>query len=110
MFQDDSTRLKHIIDACDEAVSFLGNMSFEELESDRKTVQAITRNIEIIGEAASKLSGEFKEKYNSIPWGSIIGMRNWLIHGYFNIDSEHIWNTVKNDIPLLLSQLKKIGK
>ena len=110
MFQDDKTRLKHMIDACEEAIEFLGDLSLEELREDRKTIQAITRDIEIIGEAASKLSNEFKEKYNSIPWGSIVGMRNWLIHGYFNVDSEHIWNTVKKDIPDLVKDLKAIEK
>jgi uncharacterized protein with HEPN domain len=109
MFRDDNTRIKDMIDACEEALVFLGNMSYEELEKDRKTVQAITRDIEIIGEAASKLTDNFREQYSDIPWGSIIGMRNWLIHGYFNIDSEHIWGTVKNDIPDLVSKLKKIG-
>jgi uncharacterized protein with HEPN domain len=109
MFQDDSTRLKHMIDACEEAVEFLGDFSLAELNEDRKTIQAITRDIEIIGEAASKLSDEFKENNNTIPWGSIIGMRNWLIHGYFNVDSEHIWNTVKKDIPDLVTQLKKVN-
>ncbi|MDA3885041.1 MAG: DUF86 domain-containing protein [Candidatus Delongbacteria bacterium] len=109
MFQDDNTRLKHMIEACEEAELFLGTMTFEELNADRKTLQAITRDIEIIGEAASKISVELKEKHSSIPWGSIIGMRNWLIHGYFNIDSEHIWGTVKNDIPELVSKLKEIG-
>ena len=107
MYLDNNTRLKHMIDACDEAVQFLGDMTFEELKTDRKTLQAITRDIEIIGEAASKLTDEFKKKHSSIPWGSIIGMRNWLIHGYFNIDSEHIWNTVKKDIPDLVKDLKK---
>ena len=94
MYQDDNTRLKHMIDVCKEAVEFLGNITFEELKEDRKTIQAITRDIEIIGEAASKLTDEFKKKYKNIPWGSIIGIRNWLILGYFIIDSQHIWNTV----------------
>ncbi|MCK5761137.1 MAG: DUF86 domain-containing protein [Candidatus Delongbacteria bacterium] len=67
MFQDNNTRLKHMIDACEEAIEFLGDLSLEKLKEDRKTIQAITRDIEIIGEAASKLSDKFKEKYNSIP-------------------------------------------
>jgi len=108
MYQDDETRIKHIIDAANEAIQFLGGMTFEELSKDRKTLQAIIRNIEIIGEASSKLSLEFRNKNDKIPWSDIIGMRNWLAHGYFNVDVEHVWSTVKTDIPNLLTLLEEI--
>lgn len=108
MYPDDISRLNHIIDAANEAVQFLGSMTREELSKDRKTLQAIIRSIEIIGEASSKLSSDFKGKNDKIPWGDIIGMRNWLSHGYFNVDTEHIWSTVKTDIPDLLSKLNEL--
>jgi len=108
MFPDDQTRIRHIIDAGNEAVHFLGNMSLEELDKDRKTLQAIIRDIEIIGEASSKLSSDFRNLNDNIPWSDIIGMRNWLAHGYFSVDTEHIWNTVKTDIPNLLNLLDQI--
>jgi len=109
MYPDDETRLKHIIDAAKEAIQFLGDMTFEELSKDRKTLQAIIRNIEIIGEASSKLTSDFRNKNDQIPWGDIIGMRNWLAHGYFNVDVEHVWSTVKTDIPNLLKLLDSIN-
>ncbi len=107
MFPDDETRIRHIVDAANEAVQFLGGLSLSELEKDRKTLQAIIRDIEIIGEASSKLSSDFKDQNDNIPWGDIVGMRNWLAHGYFSVDTEHIWNTVKTDIPNLLNLLGK---
>ncbi|HSD63824.1 MAG TPA: HepT-like ribonuclease domain-containing protein [Ignavibacteriaceae bacterium] len=68
---------------------------------------SIIKEIEIIGEAASKLSEEYIENHSDVPWIDIVGMRNRLIHGYFDVDIELIWNTVKKDLPDLIIKLKK---
>ena len=104
---DDIIRIKHMLDAALESQTFMKGVSRDDLQDDRKTIQAVIRNIEIIGEAASKLSSDLKEKYPEIPWKQIIGMRNWLIHAYFDIDYDHVWNTVKEDIPVLIPMLIK---
>ncbi|MFQ5561679.1 MAG: DUF86 domain-containing protein [Nitrospinota bacterium] len=83
-------------------------LSLETLPKDRKTLQAVIRCIEIIGEAASKISKEFKEQHPHLPWKNIVGMRNWLIHAYFDIYYNHIWNTVHKDLPELVPLLQKI--
>jgi len=69
---------------------------------------SIVHLLEIIGEAANKVSPEFRRKYDKIPWKSIVGMRNRLIHGYYDINLDIVWKTVITDIPPLLEELKKI--
>ena len=69
---------------------------------------AITRCIEIIGEAAARISPETKARRPEIPWTSIVGARNWLIHAYFDINLDRVWDTITVDLPKLVTELKKI--
>lgn len=64
--------------------------------------------LELIGEAANGITSDFQEKYSNIPWKAIIGMRNRLIHGYFDIDLDIVWETVNRDIPLLKKEIKRV--
>jgi uncharacterized protein with HEPN domain len=79
--------------------SFTSLLSFGEFEKDRKTIDAVIRNFEIIGEASSKLPKEFRDKYPEVPWESIIGLRNVLIHDYFGVDINAVWRTSSRDSP-----------
>jgi len=108
MQNEDKNRMRHMLDAALEAQMFMKEVSREALPEDRKTTQAVIRSLEIIGEAASKISKDTKESHPKIPWSEITGMRNWLIHAYFDIDYNHIWNTVYQDLPSLISMLKDI--
>ena len=83
-------------------------MSFEEFEKDKKTIDAVIRNFEIIGEASSKLSKEFRETYPEVPWKSIIGLRNILIHDYLGVDIVAVWGNIKQELPTLKEQMKSI--
>lgn len=105
---DDTGRLRHMLDAALEAQTFMKDITQESLREDRKTTQAVIRSIEVIGEAAVNVSKEFKEMHPDIPWKKIAGMRNWLIHAYFDVDYNHIWSTVQKDLPVLVPQLKKL--
>ncbi len=105
---DDTGRLRHMLDAALEAQTFMKDITQESLREDRKTAQAVIRSIEVIGEAAVNVSKEFKEMHPDIPWKKIAGMRNWLIHAYFDVDYNHIWSTVQKDLPVLVPQLKKL--
>jgi uncharacterized protein with HEPN domain len=107
MLPDDVIRLRHILSEALDACSFAEEMPFDEFVNDRKTVKAIIRSIEVIGEAASKISGKTKLENTDIPWRSIVGMRNRLIHGYFDIDYRVVWKTVKDNLPPLISKLKR---
>ncbi len=95
MFRDDITRIKHMLDASKECVTFLADASREELDTNRMLNLSIVRLLEIIGEAETGISNETKEKYPDIPWRKMAGIRNRLIHGYFDINMEIIWKTVK---------------
>jgi uncharacterized protein with HEPN domain len=105
---EDLVRLGHIIAEAGEACVFAEGITLEEFIGDRKTAKAIIRSVEVIGEAASRMSDQFREKHPEIPWQQIIGMRNRLIHGYFDIDYPTVWHTVKDDLPPLLDNLKAL--
>ena len=83
-------------------------ISQKVFESDEKTIDAMVRNLEVIGEAVSNLSKEFRHKHPNIPWRKIIDMRNKVIHEYFGIDWEILWGTIKEDIPEFKKQISKI--
>jgi len=110
MRPEDRVRLQHILEEAGEACKYAEGLSFEAFAQDGKTVRAIIRSIEVIGEAAANLSDDFRENYPSIPWHKIIGMRNRLIHVYFDIDYHVIWQTVKENLPSLIHQIQAILK
>lgn len=97
-----------MIDAANEALSFMENASEKSFSQNRMLILSVIKEIEIIGEAASKISEEIKIKHHEVPWKDIIGMRNRLIHGYFEVNTELVWNTVKNNLPQLLALIQKI--
>jgi uncharacterized protein with HEPN domain len=108
MAKDDLVRIKHMLESAKEAVSFARNRRRRDLDNNRMLTLSIVKSIEIVGEAASKVSRKIRNKYPEIPWANIIGMRNRLIHGYFGIDLERVWGTVKEDLPSLISKLERI--
>lgn len=108
MRKDDLTRLRHMLDAAKEAHSFACGKSRGDLGADRKMTLAIVKDIEIIGEAAAKVSQEARLKYSAILWLDIINMRNRLIHAYFDIDLDIVWDTVTKDLPPFIALLEKI--
>jgi uncharacterized protein with HEPN domain len=95
MRNDDRIRLRHIIEEAQEAHDFVKDFSFEDFVKDGKTVRAVIRSIEVIGEASAKISDEFKSTHKNVPWDKIIGMCNRLIHVYFDIDYDIVWQTVQ---------------
>ena len=88
--------------------SFTGKMDEAAFSRNEMAFDATVRNLEIIGEAVAKLPSPFREKHRKIEWRKIVGMRNRLIHGYDEVDRRIVWNVVKNDIPKLEAELKKI--
>lgn len=108
MEKDYKAYLRHILDSIMLIENYTRNLSFEEFEKDRKTIDAVIRNFEIIGEASSKLPKEFREKYPEIPWKSIIGLRNVLIHDYFGVDVVAVWENIRQKLRELEQQIKSI--
>jgi len=85
-----------------------GNFDFEKFRADSKTIDAVVRNFEIIGEAASHMPEEMVASHPDIPWQDMRDMRNVLAHEYFGINEKIIWETIQNDLPPLISPLKGI--
>jgi uncharacterized protein with HEPN domain len=97
-----------MLDSAEEAVEFAAGKSRKDFDDNRKLLLAIIKSIEIIGEAASKISEARKAENDNIPWKDIIGMRNRLSHGYFDVNLDIVWQTVKTDLPDLIKALKEI--
>ena len=109
MRDDDRVRLQHMIEAAEAAIQFAAGRERSDLETDRMLLFAIIRAIEIIGEAASRMSEETQAAHGEIPWTAIIGMRNRLIHAYFDINTETVWETVTAEIPAVLNHLRELA-
>jgi uncharacterized protein with HEPN domain len=108
MFMDDSVRLRHLLDAAREAVSLCERRTRQDLDADRMLNLSLVRLLEIIGEAAAGVSDEFKESHSSIPWHQMTAMRNRLIHGYFDVNMDVVWQTIQNDLPPLIGKINSI--
>ena len=108
MKKDDTVFLRHILDAIELIEEYLRDKSYEEFKNNRMLQDAVIREIEIIGEATKNLSMDFRSKYPDIPWRQIAGMRNKLIHEYFGVDLDAVWDTATKDIPSLKEKLREI--
>jgi uncharacterized protein with HEPN domain len=97
-----------MVDAIREALSFIAGQERSELDSNRMLTLALVQLLEVIGEAASGISDGFRNTHPTIPWKSIIGMRHRLIHGYFDMDLDIVWQTVRTDLPPLIKQLERL--
>ena len=104
----DINRLQHILEAIMTIEDYISNKSFEEFTNDKLLKHAVYYNVGIAGEAAYKLSSEFTDSHQDVPWRDIIKMRHVLIHGYYQLNSKTMWMTIKNDLPTLRSQVEKI--
>ena len=107
MRPDDACLLDMLL-AAREAMEFSAGRTFPEFERDRMTQFAILKAVEIVGEAASRVSVDTKEAHPEIPWPEIIGLRNRLVHAYFEVNLKRVWETVQRDIPDLISQLEPL--
>ncbi|MCJ7818153.1 MAG: DUF86 domain-containing protein [Candidatus Thorarchaeota archaeon] len=106
----DEIRLRHMLDAVREALAFTSDKTRADVESNRMLILALIQLLEIIGEAANGITSEFRKDYAEVPWNSIIKMRHRLIHGYFDVDADIVWQTITNDLPPLRKRLEAIVK
>jgi uncharacterized protein with HEPN domain len=97
-----------MLDAAKEVMSFAQNKTRKDLDNDRMLTLSLVKSIEIIGEAASKVTDETKKRFPEIPWTNMIAMRNRLIHAYFDIDLDVLWGTIVDDLPPFIENLEKI--
>jgi uncharacterized protein with HEPN domain len=108
MRENDRIRVQHMIDAAEDVARFVSGRQRVELDSDRMLQLAVVRGIEIIGEAVSQISEETRASAPEIPWRAIVGMRNRLIHAYWDIDADVVWKTATERIPVLLATLRAV--
>jgi uncharacterized protein with HEPN domain len=100
--------LKDILDAISEVESFTKGLSYEVFKDDKKTVNAVVRSIEVIGEAAKRIPKATRDKHRDVPWKKLAGMRDKLIHEYFGIDLEILWKAANREIPPLKKPIQSV--
>jgi uncharacterized protein with HEPN domain len=101
----DRERLEHIIAAIDRIYRYTSGKSYDDLVSDDMMYYAVIKNIEIIGEAANMLTQQFQQLHSETPWKMVKGMRNYIVHEYFQVDDIVVWDVVKNNLPELRKQV-----
>ncbi len=104
---DDSVRLRHMLDHGREAVEMLRNRERPELDTDRQLNLAIVRLLEIVGEAAARLTPETRSAIRELPWAEIVGLRNRVIHGYDEVDFDIVWDVVTLDLPPMIAAIDR---
>ena len=102
----DIIRLEHIIQDIERIKRYTLGKRFDDLVKDDMMYYAVVKNIEIIGEAANLLTNEFKSEHPDTQWKLITGMRNYIVHEYFQVDNTVIWDVIQNDLPYLEAQIK----
>ena len=108
MKRDPRVYLDDILDAMNKAEMFVAGMSYEQFENDLRTHYAVTRALEIVGEATRRLADSFREQYPDVPWRDMAGMRDRIIHGYDNVKLRIVWDVVKQDIPQVRPLIEQI--
>jgi uncharacterized protein with HEPN domain len=100
--------LTDIVQAATKATAFVRGMIFEQFESDDRTLFAVVRALEIVGEAAKRIPESMRTQHPAVPWSSMAGMRDKLIHEYFGVNQEVVWKTVTEDLPPIIPILQHV--
>jgi uncharacterized protein with HEPN domain len=108
MTRDARLYLQDIVDSINKIQKYTDNMTLEEFELNDMAVDAVARNFEIIGEAATRVTDDIKEMYPDVPWFKMKGMRNIMAHEYFSVDLDIVWDTARKALPFVAEQIKKI--
>jgi uncharacterized protein with HEPN domain len=106
MSPDDRWRIGHMIEAAEDALAFVQGHRRADLDQNRMLCLALTRAVEIVGEAAAQVSVAGRAEMPGVPWQQVVGMRNRLVHAYFDINLDILWDTVELALPALLAELR----
>ena len=102
--------LEDIKSSIEKIESYTNDLSFDEFSKDTMIIDAVVRNLTIIGEAARNIPEEIRLKYPEVAWSEAIGMRNKITHEYFGVDEDILWKTIKEDLPVFKKQIAKVLK
>jgi uncharacterized protein with HEPN domain len=108
MPKDDSVYLGHILDAAQTALEFIAGKSRSDFDREKLLRVGLTHQLQIVGEAARKLSPEYRGSHPEIPWAAITGMRHRIVHDYFSVDEDIVWRTVQEHLPSLVEQVSEL--
>lgn len=106
--RNDRTYLTHIRDAVETIEEYLKGVTYEQFTSNKMIIDAVVRELEIIGEASNNLSQQFQQDHTKIQWRRMKNMRNFLIHEYFGVNTKVVWDTCKNDLPALKTFIEEV--
>jgi uncharacterized protein with HEPN domain len=106
--RDWKERVQDILEAIAEIQAFTRGMDFDTFRADAKTLKAVELDFIVIGEAANQIPDEVEEMYPLVPWSLMRAMRNRLVHVYFSVDERLLWETVQNDLPVLVPALQSL--
>lgn len=104
----DEDRVRHMLEAALKAAEFSKGRNRSDLDADEKLMLSLVHLLEILGEAAGKVSEDFRRRHPEIPWSRVSGIRNRLIHGYFDVDLDIVWQTVTDRLPEFIPHLRKL--
>jgi len=102
--------IEDILESIELIKNYIKNMGFNDFKRDRKTIDAVVRNFEIIGEASKFIPDDMRKKYENVDWKGIVGLRNRIAHEYFDISLSIVWHIVTEELPILEEQMKEILK
>ena len=108
MTRDALLYLYDILESIEKIQQYTANLTFEDFVANNMAVDAVVRNFEIIGEAASHIPDNIQSKYSEVPWFEMKGMRNIMVHEYFRVDLKIVWMTARESLPALVSTIKRI--
>lgn len=108
MENKDLARLKHMLDSTEAILAFAKGKQRTSLDKDLLFQSAVLRQLEIIGEAAGRVSEKTKKKFSHLPWKELVGLRNRLIHAYFDVDHDIVWKTIREYLPSFLKHLQEV--
>ena len=100
--------VRDMLNSAEKAIEFVEGMEFEQFSRDEKTTYAVVRALEIVGEAAKKIPVDLRQRYSEIPWRDIASTRDKLIYEYFGVNLSVVWRSIKEDLPILITQLRNL--
>ena len=106
--RNDILLLEDIVEACEKIEKYVKGLNYSQFIADDKTTDAVIRNFEIIGEAANRLTDRIFTEFDDLNWRQIIGLRNRLIHGYFGVDYQILWNIISDNLLIFKQQIEQI--